>query len=165
MVFRSNRIMGLFAGIITCAMGAFCLLFAWAVALDDKNVMYILMAAGFVLLVLSALCFTYSSKVEIDKKSLKIIKTKSLLFFKQQEVLSMRKFYRVAIGITGGQNISAGPRSSYVILLVERNNNIFRLPGIIEQKEKAINLAKNLSQYIHLPFDPEPRTLFFKKMM
>ena len=165
MVFKSDKMLNIFIGLITGTMGVFSLLFAWAIGGQNRSIMYIMNIAGVLLVIASAVFFTYSSRVEIDKNTSGILKTQRILFMERKTSRSLNDFRSIAIGIMGGQNQVAGPRLSYIVVLVDANGNVFRLPGIMESRDNAINRGEELSKYTNLPFDATPHTLFFNKLL
>jgi hypothetical protein len=155
MEFRSNRLVGIFAGLVTGAISAFNLAFFYVYR--QEGVDWFIGFIGFLFLLISAVCFTYSTVVRIDRRRNLVEKITQALFLKKGQIRRVSSFRGVSIikaaGSSGGR-----PNMKYFVKL--RGSKNMSIPGLEPEYEYALMKAREIAQFLNLPVDEKPRTEF-----
>ena len=159
MEFKSNRLFGIAAGLITGFIGAFNLLFF--LTLRDQGAPLFLGLLGIIFIIVSIAAFTFRKLVRIDKERILVERAVGALFWKKIELFPIEDFN--GIGITKGSRSGkhSGPTTIYFVQLLGRKN--VSIPGSSPDLGAILSRARQISGFVNLPIDETPRirlTLF-----
>ena len=163
MEFHLSRELPNASGFALGLSGAALLFFS--IAFHNEGAPVFLGVVGFLLLLLSILCFTFKKIIRMDKRTEKIEETLSMFLWKKQRNYSVSDFTGVGIGM-GGRSMSIGTsyypgrRSVYLVQLLGSTN--LNIPGTSGNKEAIVSLAEQIGEYLNLPVEKAPRTVFFQ---
>jgi hypothetical protein len=151
--FRSNKLVGIFAGLVTGAIAAFNLAFFFIITGEGRQ--WFLGLIGFLFLLISAAAFTYSNVVRIDKQGNLVEKITKALFWEKRQMRMASNFRGVGIATAGG----SGGRVKYLVQLLGPKN--MHIPGFENTYEYALMKAEDVAQCLNLPVDEKPKIAFF----
>lgn len=117
---------------------------------------------GIAFLFLSAVSFSFSKTVRIDKPNGQVEYLSSCFLWNKKERQAISEFTGVGIGMAGGSGAYGTSTKYFVQLLGARNLNI---PGMSIDKAAIISLAEQLGASIGLPVEKEPRMVFFRSRL
>ena len=151
--FRSNRLVGIFAGLVTGTMSAFQLafFFVYRPEMDDSLLFFL----GCFFLLISAACFTYSNVLRIDKRGNLVEKITKALFLERRQMRRVSNFRGVGIATAGGGRSGV----KYLVQLLGSKN--MTVPGFENTYEHALIKAKDVAECLNLPVDEKPKIAFF----
>ncbi len=154
--FRSDRRIAILAGVVLAFMGLFQLTMSIAFTADGAPAF--LGVLGAVLLILSAVAFTYRSAVRIDRQTGRVVRTRRALIWTQVRDFPLADFQGVGVGMATRSRGGGSSASYFVQLLGPRNLN---MPGMSGDREGIRSAARELGEYLSLPVEDNPRTIFF----
>jgi hypothetical protein len=156
MEFRSDREVTILAGFATALMGAINLFIVFAFAQEGVPWFYGLL--GGLLIVISAVCFTYSKVVRIDAQRKLVEKTIRVLSWEKKQTFTLSNFRGVGIATAGGGG-RIHPNVKYFVHLLGPEN--MSIPGFENKYEHALIKAKRIAEFLNLPLDEKPKIAFF----
>jgi hypothetical protein len=155
--FRSDWKIATLVGVVLAFMGLFQLTMSIVFAADGAPAL--LGVVGAVLLVLSAAAFTYRSSVRIDRQTGRALRTRRALIWTQVRDFPLADFQGVGVGMATRSRGGRTSASYFVQLLGPRNLN---MPGMSGDRGDVQSAARELGDYLSLPVDEKPRTVFFR---
>ena len=153
MEFRSDKLIGIAAGLITGFIGVFNLMLF--VTFADQGVPFFLGLLGVIFIIVSSAAFTFRKLVRISKEGILVERAIRALFWKKIQLLPIEAFH--GIGITKGSRgrIGSGPTTIYCVQLLGRKN--VSIPGSSPDLGTVLSRARQISGFVNLPIDETPR--------
>lgn len=155
--FRSDWRIATLAGVVLACIGLFQLAMSIAFAADGAPAF--LGVLGAALLILSAVAFTYRSAVRIDRQTGRVVRTRRALIWTHVRDFPLADFQGVGVGMATRSRGGRSSASYFVQLLGPRNLN---MPGMSGDRGGVRSAARELGEYLRLPVDDNPRTVFFR---
>lgn len=134
-----------------------------SIAFADEDVPLLLFGIGGAALVAAGVvAWSFRHSVRLDRHAGQVEKTIETRMWKRVERHPLGRFHGVGIGMAGdGGSYKSGTR--YLLqLLGPRNVN---LPGTTADKDRILELAQQVGEYLGLPVDAEPRMVFFRSRL
>jgi len=155
MEFRSNKLVGIAAGLVTAIIGGFLLFF---VTFADQGAPFYLGPLGIVFIIISIVAFTFRKVVRIDKEQILVERAIRAFFWKKIQPFAIKDFEGIGITTGSRSNKHSGPKIIYFVQLLGRKN--VSIPGSSPDLGTVLSRARQISTFANLPLDETPRIRF-----